>query len=188
MPDSQNPEHARKLIQEFQLKGRNLVPTVTGEIVGTVQIADLVERGEVRRYAGTGALQGQVAAQIAAIVVKNPSPSVVIEIVHAQAGSETTQGISAGFIPSLATALSAGGIWQDGTLPGFPAGGLVTFNQGGNPFSNPMIFRVLADTNWGFNPHVTLLEGQAWGFAGLTANTSLFASFIWFERDRLPGE
>ncbi|GAG98288.1 unnamed protein product, partial [marine sediment metagenome] len=43
MPDSQNPEHVQKLIREFQLKGQNLIPTVTGEIVPTIVIGDLTK-------------------------------------------------------------------------------------------------------------------------------------------------
>lgn len=192
MPDSQNPDHTRKIIQEFQLKGVNLVPTVTGEIVPTVKVADLVT--DLDRYAVGTAFEAAVAGQQGVVKLFNAGSSGVLllldYILVRQSGGSNPIDVD--------LVLTAGGnagaeAWRDGRLSGSPQGQVLSrttatpgvssiinwvSNNGIGTFTTSLLFPLGFVIDEAAN--VRVINGAS--------NIDFGVTFFWRERDKGPND
>jgi len=190
MPDSQNPEHVQKLIREFQLKGQNLIPTVTGEIVPTILIGDLTseKRGEDRiAYGGLiGATSG--AGNQQSHNLHNPVNSgalVILEhlFVYNQTADATTDAFQ--------IVISTGGATpnmqhRDTRVTGQPVGAMVRTTGVAITLGVPW-FYVPAD-GLHLDLEVILSPGKLLRCIQGATNEVFTTSWLWRERDLLTGE
>ena len=188
MPDSQNPEHVQKLIREFQLKGQNLIPTVTGEIVPTIQIADLST--ETRADDRLAAL-GQIGAASGAgnqnvIVLANPAGSGVVGFIDRITVHQPNADFFAISIEPT-TGTGASGFWRDTRELGAPK--CQTFAL--TPVAavlDPLQFVLLAATEFVLELGIILLPARWIEIRQLNQNETLHVNFFFRERDLLAGE
>jgi len=190
MPDSQNPEHTLALIREFQLKGINLVPTVTGEISPVVLIADLTAAlPQVVRQAQGGATRAAAVGFVGQIQVFNNAGSGIVAELYQLAVSLGTAGAfnHGPFVSTQPTQIT--GQWQDRRLVGTPSCEIMSAaDSATTQLVNPAIYLSLADTVNTIPLNVTLPPGTGWLAESTTQNDLFVASFHWIERDPLPGE
>lgn len=187
MPDSQNPEHVRKLIQEFQLKGQNLIPTVTGEIVPTIQVADLststsvqdrpAVQGTIGAASGAGnqnrlGLGNPAGSQISLLVDSVTVWQQLADVFHIQIGGYTGGPV---------------GLWRDGLLAGDAVAG--TFRVAATAVVLDAIqYPILALTALTVQLNWKVAAGTSIWVQQQNQNETLHAVWMWRERDLLPGE
>ena len=192
MPDSQNPDHVRLLIQEFQLKGINLVPTVTGEIAPVVLIADLTKQDPEGGWAQGGVSVSPAVGFIPQAAIENPANSGVILEVNQFAVSSATAADLFRFGLVVAGTLASTGLgqWLNTGRSGNPVGAITSANNDATPdLTIPGRINVLADQSITIRDvRATLTPGNGFMVEGsTTANAGTFY-FQWFERAIRPGE
>lgn len=193
MPDSQNPEHVRKLIAEFQLKGANLIPTVTGEIVPTVVVADLTAQGPqaIDRLAMGGLLgTASGAGNQNRLALSNPVGSGTLIVMEAF----WVETAAADFVAPLFRnfAFTPGGFvqWRDSRLLGDPVGTMGSGVQGALVLGAPHYQTQVTATD----SHVqiplvyTLAPGNSVEFTQNGQNAAINFGCIWRERTLTPGD
>lgn len=192
MPDSQNPEHVRKLISEFQLKGANLIPTVTGEIVPTVLVADLsVEKRATDRLAMGGVLgAASGAGKQNRLILENRAGSETLLILE-KFNAITQAADTVEIVLSTGTSGAAGAAqWRDARLAGEPSG---TTGRVAATAAVLGINQVIATDATAFDHKWIDLElimppGTQLFIQQQTQNVTLSVLFLWRERDLLPGD
>lgn len=190
MPDSQNPEHVRKLIDEFQLKGANLIPTVTAEIVPTVLVADLTAVGPQSQdrlcWGGViGAASG--AGNQRNVRLLNPAASQTLMVVEKLWCFNRT---AADFIELV---IGAGGTgvaalgFRDTRILGTPVGQMVT-NAAAAIVLSTVQYPISATAPTFLDIQIALTPGNFLRITQENQNQGITAGFLWRERDLLPTE
>jgi hypothetical protein len=193
MPDSQNPEHVQKLIREFQLKGANLVPTVTAEIVPTVLVADLTAVGpqsQDRLCFGGVLAAASGAGNQNRLAIQNPSGSDTLVVVEAV----WFEGAAADWVVPIARAFTfvASGFkgFRDSRLTGSPVGETARGTQAAAVLGAPPIQVQITGTDttrlipW----QHALAPNTALEFTQQNQNTAINFGVLWRERPLIPGE
>lgn len=188
MPDSQNPEHTRKLIEEFQLKGSSLIPTVTGEIVPVVLVENLASGDSVRRYAHVGIQQAAVASQKPMCKLHNPAGSRVLAVLYQVLSSATNANLWQSGPATNVFATVANGQFVDRRLTGLPACEAQSQTAAANILVRPALHRQGGTAPLIIPLNVVLPPGSGFLLEGQTNNTEGLVSFYWYERDLLPNE
>jgi hypothetical protein len=187
MPDSQNPEHVRKLIAEFQLKGTNLIPTVTGEIVPTVLVADLTAAARAEdRPAWQGVIRPAAGAPNQNnATLSNPVGSGVVAVlekiyVSTPAADEVELALDPGAIVLVAST------WRDLRIAGAPSLGAFGNTRAtqvlrADKFSTDVITPPI-EVDLVLPPNSSLRVTQG------AANSTMHVLFFWRERDATPAD
>ena len=193
MPDSQNPEHVRKLIREFQLKGANLIPTLTGEIVPTVLVADLTEdTSGIDRLAHGGRIGSLAgAANQSMVVLVNPPGSGILVTLEKWWAWSSAAGLDfVQFQVVLASGITGNATaWRDTQLLGEPVAQITRTTQVTAVLGVPQI---PIDDGAIFPPVVmkgrwVLAPADSFVVIQNVANLALHAMFMWRERDLVTG-
>lgn len=190
MPDSQNPEHVRKLIREFQLKGANLIPTLTGEIVPTVLVADLTAAGpQAQDRIAFGGQIGTAAGvgDVNRLSLSNPAGSGSLILVDRIWSWNNTNADEIEVTIASAALTGAAGAFRDLRLTGEPVA-LLTRTAVTSGVLSPFKFTLLADTVLEIDMHIILTPNTRVDVIQLNDNNPLQADFLWRERSLLPGE
>ena len=183
MPDSQNPDHVRKIVAEFQLKGQNLIPTVTGEIVPTVLVADLTElehaAEDKRAYGGIiGAAAG--AGNQNQIGLSNVAGSGTLIMLDAIWVISQTADRFHMQMP-VSTATGTPGFFRDGRIVGRPIGQMFRATPAAVVL-DPIQWATLALTTYKLEVGGTLVPGQVCRVQQLDQNETFHVNFFWRER------
>lgn len=192
MPDSQNPDHVRKIISEFQLKGQNLVPTVTGEIVPTVLVADLTAESRASdrlAWAGLiGAASG--AGKQNVFVLENPAGTAVLAILEGLYLEGLVAGVFAIRLINAVAGAGTDGQWRDGRLQGEPACKVVRSTPATIVLTAPQFTCGARNTDIPSRIDLNIIIPPGWYVQALQeeANDTALATFFWRERDILPGD
>jgi hypothetical protein len=193
MPDSQNPEHVRKLIKEFQLKGANLIPTVTGEIVPTVLIADITAEGpqaEDRLAVGGLLAAASGAGNQNRLAIQNPAGSGTLIVLEAV----WFEGAAADFVVPIVRAFTftPGGFtfFRDTRLGGSPVGEVAAGTQVAAVLGAPHIqVQITGTDTTSLIPYQHVLSpNNALEFTQQNQNTAINCGFLWRERTLPPGD
>lgn len=187
MPDSQNPEHVQKLVQEFQLKGGNLIPSITAEIVPTVLVADLSReaRAEDRRgvVAVVGAAAGAGNQNVFDLV--NPAGSGVL--VHVESFWVKGAAIDNVGIDIIAGGSATGNaVWRDLRIAGRPACKILRSALAAAAL--PAVSWNVADVSLPLEINYSLTPGNRLRFRQDAQNTAMDLSIFFRERDLRTGE
>lgn len=187
MPDSQNPEHVRKLIAEFQLKGANLIPTVTAEIVPTVVIADLSVDVRAEDRWGVGAVKGPASGagnQNLFDITNAPNSGVIIYVDAFWVVGQAIDNVGIEIITPGATGGNTS--WRDSRQVGAPLAGVsvVAVAAAALPATsfNVAVLSVPMPINYVLRPDTRLRFRQD------AQNTAMDFAFFFRERDIRPGE
>jgi hypothetical protein len=189
MPDSQNPDHVRKLIEEFQLKGANLIPTITGEIVPTVLVADLTAEARAADRLCSGGRIGAAAGagDINSITLYNPGNSGVLclldEIWVAPETADVVGLVITKGIPGTGTFQA----FRDTRIPGEPVCGSTAATPAGIVLGIPQ-YAVPATVTTRIPVRYAIGPGYYFGVLQVKQNETLVVNFMWRERDLQPGE
>ena len=188
MPDSQNPDHVRKIIAEFQLKGQNLIPTVTGEIVPTVLVADLTseERPEDRWAIGGVASGAAGAGNQTLIALANPAGSGVVLLLERFWLHQPNADIVSAEV-QIAVTVGTPQVWRDTRLPGETTGVVTSFALA-SAVLPAMQWALVAATTLDVIFPAVLMPGTSIRLRQLNANETLSGGFFWRERNLLPGD
>lgn len=189
MPDSQNPEHVKKLIDEFQLKGANLIPTITGEIVPTVMVADLTAEGgrSVDRLCAIGILGAAAGAgNQNTLHLANPAGSNVLAVVERIVVKQPNADI---FHVAIVAGPASGamGFYRDTRIVGTPSCQAFR-NNAAAVVLDLFQFDLLAATDRDLELNFVLEPSNFIQITQQNQNETLSVNFFWRERDLLPGE
>lgn len=190
MPDSQNPEHVRKLIDEFQLKGANLIPTVTAEIVPTVLVADLTAVGPHSNdrlcWGGVlGAASGVGNQQNTRLL--NPANSQTLLVVERVWCFNRTAADHVEFIVGSGGSGTAALGFRDTRVAGLPVGQLIS-NAAAAKVLGIVQFPITVLAATFFDVQVVLTPNNFLRLTQENQNEGLTTGFLWRERDLLPVE
>jgi len=191
MPDSQNPDHTLKLIKEFQLKGGNLIPTVTGEIVPVVLVSDLTQSRQDKRSASGGAATAATVAKVGQHQLFNPSGSgVILELRRFMVSLGAADLVYFG--PStIQFATTITGQWIDRRPnSGQPVAQISTSILSALPtLINPgIMFISTTATVLSLPVDAVLVPGSGFQVETANVNAAVYTNWQWYERPALPGE